>query len=138
MTPVLPVDVLDVRQPEICLVHQGRRLQAVAGGFARHAGTRDVMEIPVNERDEFVQCAAITVSPFVQEAGDVGWFVSPRRALSLPHALLRAINRKRHSDGPLPVRGWLAIAAPWRFGHMNTRPVRSSSSYRLRTPLHPG
>ena len=69
--PVLPVDVLDVDQPEVRLVHQRRRLQAVPAALARHAAPRDPPQFVVHQRDQLVEGGLIALPPCEEKSGDL-------------------------------------------------------------------
>ena len=69
--PVLPVDVLDVDQPEVGLVHQRRGLQAVPAALARQAAPRDPAQFIVYERNQLVEGGLIAFPPCEEQSGDL-------------------------------------------------------------------
>ena len=72
MRAVVPFNCLSVDQTEICLVDECRRLQAVSAALARHAGSRDSMELLVNERNQSLEGVGVALAPFEKQSGDVG------------------------------------------------------------------
>lgn len=67
---VLPADALDVDEPEIGLVDQRCRVQAVAGPFPAHAAAGDLLQLGVHEGNQAHQGLLVAVAPSQEKAGD--------------------------------------------------------------------
>jgi len=72
MCAILPRDGFRVDQPEIGLVDERRGLKAVVDPLAPDVALRDAMQLLVNQRDEALQRILVSLSPFEQQAGDLG------------------------------------------------------------------
>ena len=70
MGAVLPVDVRRVDEPQIRLVDECCCLEAVTGALAGHAAARDLVELPVDERDQPLEGRLVAVPPLVEQPGD--------------------------------------------------------------------
>ena len=57
-------------QPEIRLVDEHRRLEAVTRALARHAAPRDPVELLVDERNQPLEGTLVAPPPFEKEPGD--------------------------------------------------------------------
>ena len=68
---VVPGDVFRVDQPEVCLVDERRRLQAVSRAFVGHVAPRDLVELLVDERNQSLQGVGVALAPFEKQRGDV-------------------------------------------------------------------
>ena len=68
---VLPADLLNVDQPQIGLVHQRRRLKAVAGALSGHEMPGDAVEFTVHERHQTPESVFVALSPGNQQCGDL-------------------------------------------------------------------
>jgi hypothetical protein len=68
---VMPCHGLAVDQADIGLVDESRRLEAVPHTLARHAGSRDAMELVVDERNQLLEGALVALSPSEQQSGDL-------------------------------------------------------------------
>ena len=73
---VVPCHCLAVAQADIGLVDEGRRLEAVPYALARHAASRDAMELLVDERDQLLEGVLVARSPSEQQSGDFRVVVS--------------------------------------------------------------
>ena len=71
--PVLPVDVRRVHETQIRFVDERRRLEAVAGALAGHAAARDLMEFPIDERNQPFEGRLVAISPVEEQSGDRHW-----------------------------------------------------------------
>ncbi len=71
MGPVLPVNALDVDQPEVRLVDERRCLQAVPGAFARHAASGNAPQFLVHQRDQLIEGGLIAFSPCEKKSSDL-------------------------------------------------------------------
>jgi hypothetical protein len=92
---------LAVAQADIGLVDEGRRLEAVPYTLARHAASRDGMELLVDERDQLLEGVLVALSPSEQQSGDSRVVVSNPGILG-PFTLLvtgsRFLDRRSHDD----------------------------------------
>jgi hypothetical protein len=70
MRTVVPRDSLRVDQPEIRFVDEDRCLEAVTRAFSRHAALRDLVEFPVDERNQSLEGTLVAPPPFEKEPGD--------------------------------------------------------------------
>jgi transposase len=69
--PVLPVHQAGIDQPQVGLVDERRRLQALAGMLAAQAATRDLPQLVVHERHKLAKCRIVAAPPRQQERRDV-------------------------------------------------------------------
>ena len=63
MSPVLPLDLLAVNEPDIGFVDEAGCLQSVTRLLPGHVAAGEPAQRLVHERDEFVQCRRITPPP---------------------------------------------------------------------------
>ena len=56
----------------IRLVDERRRLEAVSRALARHAATRDLVELLMDERNQPLEGSLVALSPFKEQPGDLG------------------------------------------------------------------
>ena len=82
MRAVLPLDVFGVDQPQIRLVDERRRLKAVPGTLSCHAASRDLVELPVDERNQSVEGGLVALPPFQKQPGDLRGVVRNAAILS--------------------------------------------------------
>ena len=68
---ILPLNLPDIDQPEICLLDQDSRLQRMTRSFAPHPGSGEAMKFVVNDRNQVIQGFAVAAPPGVQQTGDV-------------------------------------------------------------------
>ena len=66
----LPTGMGLIRQAQVSLVDQGRRLQGVTRALPRHVMVSDAAQIFIDERGEFCQGRIFPVAPLRQELGD--------------------------------------------------------------------
>lgn len=71
MRPILPVDACDTSEPKVGLIEQGRRLQAVSGPFSGHAGSRDPVQLAVDERHELIEGGGVASRPRPEQRRDI-------------------------------------------------------------------
>ena len=71
MRAVVPRDRLPVDQADVGLVDERRRLEAVPDALARHAASRDPVELVMDERNQALEGALVALPPFEQEPGDL-------------------------------------------------------------------
>ena len=64
---ILPVDALHINQPKVCLVHQSRRLQRMAGTLVPHVAVRQVPKFVVQERREAVKRRRVASAPCFEQ-----------------------------------------------------------------------
>ena len=83
MPAVLPRDSVCIDQPDIRLVHQRRRLEAVAGTFPRHAAPRDSIKLLMDERNQSLQGGLVALRPSEKERRNFGWIVRDAAILSV-------------------------------------------------------
>ena len=76
MRAVVPRHVFRVDQPQIRFVDERRRLEAVPGTLSRHAAPRDLVELPVDERNQSLEGGLVALSPFQKQSGDLRGVVS--------------------------------------------------------------
>ena len=69
--PILPINILRARQPNIRFVDQRRRLQRVTVTLALHVAMRDAPNFVVDERRQPVERGFVTLRPFDQQSGQV-------------------------------------------------------------------
>ena len=67
----LPVDLALVDEPQIDLVHQGRRLERVADALASKLTGRDPTQLRVDERQQLIERALVAATPVAEERRDV-------------------------------------------------------------------
>ena len=93
MCAVLPLNSIDVHQPQIGLVHQRGSLQHVTGSFSAHIESRQPAKFLVYQRHEPVKRSVIPAAPRQKQLGDI------------------LIRRSIHSHAFGPV--WAALAADY-------------------------
>ena len=69
MRAVPPWNVLGIDEPQICFVDQRRRLKAVPGTLSCHAPSRDLVKLPLYERNQPVEGGLIALTPSEQQSG---------------------------------------------------------------------
>ena len=74
MHTVVPRDAFRIDQAEVRLVDERGGLKAVAPALPGHASPRDLMEFPLNQRNQSLEGRLVALPPFEKEPGD------PRRA----------------------------------------------------------
>ena len=68
---VLPLDALDVDEPQVRLVHESRGLQTVPEALAGHAPSSDALQLAVDVRDQRIEGRLVATSPGQQQARDL-------------------------------------------------------------------
>jgi hypothetical protein len=71
VSPVPPVDVTLIDEPEVDLVNQCGRLQRVADSLAPKLARRNGAQLRVDERQQLIECTAVAATPFAEERRDV-------------------------------------------------------------------
>src|SRR6476660_7388410 len=107
MRPVLPRNILGIDQAQIGFIDERRRLKAVPGTLSCHAPSRDLVELPLYERNQLVEGGRVPLTPFQAQCGGLrgmvrnvailssfAWFIVLRPVLAL-HALSRAASTAR-------------------------------------------
>jgi hypothetical protein len=61
--PILPAHTLRVHEPQVRLVDQSRRLEAVLPSFTPHAPPRDAMQLGLDEGHKPFERTAVASSP---------------------------------------------------------------------------
>jgi hypothetical protein len=74
MRAVLPLQLADLRQAKIRLVHEGGRLKRVAGALLPHVVGSQPPELFVDERRQAVQGRTIAAAPRAKQRGDLRGF----------------------------------------------------------------
>jgi hypothetical protein len=69
MRAVLPRHVLGGNKPQICLVHERRRLQAVTDCLTADMFPRNAMEFVIHQRYQSFERTIAALPPFEQESG---------------------------------------------------------------------
>lgn len=69
MRPVLPRDIFGIDQPQVDLIDERRRLKAVPGTLSCHAPSRDLVELPLYERNQLVEGGRVPLTPFQEQCG---------------------------------------------------------------------
>ena len=71
--PILPIDPLHPDQPEVGLVYQRGRLNAMAGPLAAHAPARNPLQLLMHEGGESGERPFVTLPPRMKELRHTGW-----------------------------------------------------------------
>src|SRR5262245_32894211 len=122
--PLLPA--VGVHQPQVSFVHQGGRLEGVAGRLGRQPGGGQFAQLAVDERQEFGRGLRVAGRGRVQQLGDGGHAAQtnrPRRAgqapadrpgpgTGFPHP--RSVGRPHRACHRPPRRGFLKESAAFR------------------------
>ena len=82
MRPVLPPNVFGVDQPQVDFVDERRRLKAVPGTLSCHAPSRDLVELPLYERNQLVEGGRVPLTPFQEQCGGLRGMVRNAAILS--------------------------------------------------------
>ena len=72
MSTALPVDAVDVDQPQVRLVDERRGLQGVADAFPSQITSGDSLQLGVDERQQLVERGLVAATPGVEQSGCVG------------------------------------------------------------------
>jgi hypothetical protein len=70
VSAILPVDVLDIQQAQVRLVHQCRGLKGVAGPFPTQTPPGHTLQLLMHQRREPGQRRLVALSPGEQECRD--------------------------------------------------------------------
>jgi hypothetical protein len=63
LSPAFPVDFPDRRQPQVKLVHQGRRLERVAVAFLAEQDRRHPVQLRIHQSSQFLERIRISIAP---------------------------------------------------------------------------
>jgi hypothetical protein len=75
---VLPRDRLPVDETDISFIDERRGLQAVSDALPRHAASRDLVQLLVDQRDQPLAGSLVAFPPSEKERGDIrGLFSNP-------------------------------------------------------------
>src|SRR6185503_20835344 len=92
---ILPVDLPLIDEPDVHLVHKGRRLQGMVSPLAPKLAGRNASELRIDERQQLVQRSPVAATPIGEQRRDVA-----RRD---HRSLLQSIGKKpKHSTGRIP------------------------------------
>jgi hypothetical protein len=80
---ILPWNVLGIDESQICFVDQRRRLKAVPGTLSCHAPSRDLVQLPLYERNQPVEGGLVALTPSSQQSGRLRGVVRNVAILSL-------------------------------------------------------
>ena len=70
MRAIVPGHLRRVDEPDIRLVDERRRLEAVPRALARHAAPRDLVQLPVDERNQSLEGGLVAFAPLQQQVGN--------------------------------------------------------------------
>jgi hypothetical protein len=65
----VPRNIFGIDEPQIRFVDQRRRLEAVSRTLAGHAPSRDLMKLPLYERNQSAQGGFVALTPFQKQSG---------------------------------------------------------------------
>ena len=71
MGAILPLHALIIHQAHVGFIHQGRRLQAVAGALASHVAARQAVELVINDGGQPFERVPVAVAPGAEERADL-------------------------------------------------------------------
>ena len=95
---VLPAHAVQVHQPQVRLVDEGRGLQRVACAFLAHVPLRQAVQLLPHERDQLVEGVLLACPPGLQQLGhavaDGGSRRLPKLGISDGASILRPISRR--------------------------------------------
>jgi hypothetical protein len=92
---ILPADALHIDEPQIRLIDQGGRLQAMPKTLPRQASAGDAMEFLVDERNQPLQRGLIPLMPRQEQPGDItgkgsdGAFYATNRGVTVSPSISR-------------------------------------------------
>ena len=69
MRPVLPAHVLDIHEPKVNLVDQGRCLEGVTGLFGGHIALGEAVQLVVDERHQLLERFFVPGPPRLKQLG---------------------------------------------------------------------
>ena len=68
MRAVVSRHILRINQPQIRFVDQRRGLEAMAGTLSCHAPARDLVKLPLYERNQTVEGGLVALTPLQQQS----------------------------------------------------------------------
>ena len=71
MRAVLPRDRLPVDKTDVGFIDERRGLQAVPHALPRHAASRDLVQLLMNQRDQSLAGSHVAFPPLEKERGDI-------------------------------------------------------------------
>ena len=69
MRAVLPRNIFGIDQPQVGFIDERRRLKAVPGTLSCHAPSRDLVKLPLYERNQSVEGGRVALTPFQKQCG---------------------------------------------------------------------
>jgi hypothetical protein len=86
MSAVLPLRMSFVRELKVSVIQQRSCLQGMAGSLPAHVMLRQTLKLWLHERDQFLQCAWISVAPLAEQLGDLLlWGCRRQHAMNASH-----------------------------------------------------
>ena len=73
VSSVLPLQLANVHQPKIRLVHERGRLERMAGALPSHVTAGEPTELVVDERRELIERRLVAAAPGAEQPGNPGW-----------------------------------------------------------------
>jgi hypothetical protein len=67
--PVPPFDTVDINQPQVGLVHEGRRLQRMIRSLLSHVASRKPVELAVQQWNQSLARGFVPLAPGSEELG---------------------------------------------------------------------
>ena len=71
MRAILPVDLPLIDEPDVHLVHKGRRLQGVVGPLVPKLAGRNASELRIDEWQQLVERSPVAATPVAEQCRDV-------------------------------------------------------------------
>jgi len=71
MRSILPIDLALVDEPDVHLVHKGRRLQGVVGALVPKPARRHAAELRINERQQLIERSPVAATPIAEQRSDI-------------------------------------------------------------------
>jgi hypothetical protein len=69
MRPIVPRHIVGIDEPQIGFVDQRRGLEAMPRTLSGHASARDLMKLPLYERNQPAQGGFVALTPFQKQSG---------------------------------------------------------------------
>jgi hypothetical protein len=70
MGAALPLHIVLADQPQISLIYQGRALQGVLFPLVTQLAAGDPVQLPVDQRDQFLQSLSVAGTPALEKMGN--------------------------------------------------------------------
>ena len=71
MRAVVPRHVFGINEPQIRFVDQRRGLKAMPSTLSCHASSRELVKLPLYERNQSVEGGCVALTPFQQQSGSL-------------------------------------------------------------------